>query len=140
MFKQENIVFLKLQFTFRHTKGIKRRRKQGISKRKVPWLVWLSGLSAGLHTKGSQIQVPGRDHGWVVGQVPGWGHVRGNHALMFLSLSFSPLSLKIGKIFEKRKREREREKSVLNWPRAFFLIKGGHVQVLAESQLMTLPL
>ena len=36
-----------------------------------------------------------RAQGWVGGPVTGWGHVRGNHLLMFLSLSFffpSPLS------------------------------------------------
>ena len=60
-----------------------------------PWLVWLSGLSAGLQTKGSLVQFPVRAHAWVVGQVPSGGHVRGNHTLMFLSLFFShhsPLS------------------------------------------------
>ena len=30
-----------------------------------------------------------RTHAWVAGQVPSWGYVRGNHTLMFLSLSFS---------------------------------------------------
>ena len=51
----------------------------------TPWLVWLSGLSAGLWTKGSLVQFPVR----VAGQVPSRGHSRGNHTLMFLSLSFS---------------------------------------------------
>ena len=49
----------------------------------------------GLRTKGSPVQFPVGAHAWVAGQVPQWGHVRGNHALMFLSLSFSlpfPLS------------------------------------------------
>ena len=31
-------------------------------------------------------------HAWVVGLVPSGGHMRGNHALMLLSLSFSFLS------------------------------------------------
>ena len=53
------------------------------------WLVWLSGLSAGMHTKGSWVQFPVRAHAWVAGQVPSMGHARGNHTLMFLSLSFS---------------------------------------------------
>ena len=38
---------------------------------------------------------PVRAHAWVAGQDPSGGHVRGNHTLMFLSLSFSlpsPLS------------------------------------------------
>ena len=34
-----------------------------------------------------------RAHAWVAGQVPSGGCVRGNHTLMFLSLSFSPLPL-----------------------------------------------
>ena len=59
-----------------------------------PWLVWLSGLSAGLQTGWSPVWFPVRAHAWVVGQVPSWGHV------MFLSLSFSlpwPLSKKKSK-------------------------------------------
>ena len=52
------------------------------------WLVWLRGLSAGLQTKGSLVQFPVRAHVWVVGQVPSGGYVRGNHTLIFLSLSF----------------------------------------------------
>ena len=63
--------------------------------RKNPWLVWLSGLSAELRTKGTLVQFPVRAHAWVAGQVPSRGYVRGNHTLMFLSLSFSlpsPLS------------------------------------------------
>ena len=57
-----------------------------------PWLEWLSGLSTGLRTKGSLIGFPVRAHAWVSGQVPGSGHARGNHTVMFLSLSFSLLS------------------------------------------------
>ena len=37
-------------------------------------------------------------HTCVVGQIPSRGHMRGNHTLIFLSLSSSlPLSLKINK-------------------------------------------
>ena len=57
-----------------------------------PWLVWLTGLSAGLQTKGSLVQFPVRAHAWVVGQVPSRGHMSSNHILMFLSLSVSFLS------------------------------------------------
>ena len=60
-----------------------------------PWLLWLSGLSVGLRTKGSPVRFPVRAHAWVMGRVLSGGHVRGNHTLMFLSLSFSlpsPLS------------------------------------------------
>ena len=39
--------------------------------------------------QGSRVQFPGKAHAWVVGQVPNRGHSRGNHTLMFLSLSFS---------------------------------------------------
>ena len=61
----------------------------------LPWLLWLSELSAHLQTKGSLVQFPIRARAWVVGQVPSRGRVRGNHTLTFLSLSFSltsPLS------------------------------------------------
>ena len=53
------------------------------------WLVWLSGVRAGLWTQRSLVPLPVRTHAWVVGQVPGGGRMRGNHTLMFLSLSFS---------------------------------------------------
>ena len=46
-------------------------------------------------TKGSPFRFLVRAHAWVAGQVPSWEHTRGNHTLMFpsLSLSFpSPLS------------------------------------------------
>ena len=61
--------------------------------------MWLSGLSAGLGTRGSLVRFPVRAHAWAAGQVPSRGHVRGNHTLMFLSLSFSlpSPSLKINK-------------------------------------------
>ena len=58
-----------------------------------PCLVWLSGLSAGLQTKGSPVQFPFGAHAWVAGQVPSRGCVRGNHTVMFFSLSFSLPSL-----------------------------------------------
>ena len=32
--------------------------------------MWLSALSTGLRTKGSQVRFPMRAHAWVVGQVP----------------------------------------------------------------------
>ena len=67
-----------------------------------PWLVWLSGLSAGLRIKGSLVQFPVRAHAWVAGQVPSRGCTRVNHTLMFLSLYFSlpsPLSKKEIKSF-----------------------------------------
>ena len=62
-----------------------------IQKLYLPWLVWLSGLSANLQNKGLLVRFPVRAHAWVAGQVPSWGHSRGNHTLMFLSLSFSLL-------------------------------------------------
>ena len=58
----------------------------------------LSGLSAGRQTKGSLDRFLAKAHAWVVGQVPSRRHDRGNHTLMFLSLSPSlSLSLKINK-------------------------------------------
>ena len=36
----------------------------------LPWLVWLSGLSASLQTKGLLVPFPVRAHAWVAGQVP----------------------------------------------------------------------
>ena len=57
-------------------------------------------------------RVPGlipSHHAWVAGQLPSEGRSRGNHTLMFLSLSFSflsPLSKnKINKILKKKKCE-----------------------------------
>ena len=64
----------------------------------APW--W----NTGLRTKGSLVQFPVRAHAWVAGQVHSWRCVRGNHTLMFLSLSLSPslpLGLKINKILKK---------------------------------------
>ena len=65
-----------------------------------PWLVWLSGLSTGLWTKGLLVWFPVRAHAWVVGQVPSGGCMRGNHTFLFLSFSFSlpSFSLKIKKV------------------------------------------
>ena len=57
-----------------------------------PWVVWLSGLSAGLGSKGSQVWFPVRGHAWIVDRAPSGGHMRGNHTLMFLFLPPSPLS------------------------------------------------
>ena len=52
--------------------------------------MWLSGLSAGLRSKGSpvQFQFPVKAHAWVAGKVPSRGHTRGNHT----DVSLSPLS------------------------------------------------
>ena len=36
----------------------------------VLWLVWLSGLNAGLRTKGLLVPFPVRAHAWVACQVP----------------------------------------------------------------------
>ena len=70
-----------------------------IKKNFMPWLVWLSELSASLWTKGSPVQFPVRPHAWVVGRVPSRGCTRGNHTLMSLSLSLPSLLSKINEIF-----------------------------------------
>ena len=44
-----------------------------------------------LRTKGSLVRFPVRAAAWVVGHVPSRGSMRGNHTLMFLSLSLSLL-------------------------------------------------
>ena len=46
----------------------------------------------GLLTKALLVRFPVRAHAWVAGQALNQGRVRGNHTLMFLSLSFSLLS------------------------------------------------
>ena len=60
----------------------------------LPWLVWLSGLSAHLGTKGSPVEFPVRAHDWVVGQGPSGGmHERQPHIDVSLPLSLPfPLS------------------------------------------------
>ena len=59
---------------------------QGLRSVVGPWLVWLSGFSASLQTKGLPVQYPVREYAWVAGQVPSRGHMKSNHTLMFLSL------------------------------------------------------
>ena len=68
-------------------KSFFKKRKKG-----KPWLVWLNGLSTSLGTERLLVQFLIRAHAWAVGQVPSVGSMRGNHTLMFLSLSFSLLS------------------------------------------------
>ena len=66
--------------------------KERLLKARAPWLVWLSGLNPGLQTKESPVQFLVRAHALVAGQVPGWGHGRGNQ-LMYLSHINVSLSL-----------------------------------------------
>ena len=54
-----------------------------------PWLVWPSGTSASLQIKDLPVQFPVRACACIASQVSSRGHMRGNHTLMFLSLSFS---------------------------------------------------
>ena len=70
---------------------------------------WIECQSANQKVAGSVLI---RAHAWVAGQVPGWGHVRGNQ-LMFLShINVSlplflppslPLSLKVNKILKRNR-------------------------------------
>ena len=46
-------------------------------------------IERGLQTKGLPVQFPVRSHAWVAGQVSSGGHMRDNHTLIFLPLSFS---------------------------------------------------
>ena len=57
----------------------------------MPWLVWLSGLSASLRTKGLPVRFQSGRMPDVQASTlpPSWGRTRGNHTLTFLSLSFS---------------------------------------------------
>ena len=50
----------------------------GSNVRGQPWLVWLSGLSAGLQTKRLLFFFPVRAHAWISVQVPSWGREKGN--------------------------------------------------------------
>ena len=57
----------------------------------MPWLVWLSGVSAGLQTKGSQVRFLVRAHARVVAQVPSGGVCeRQPHIDVSLPLLLSP--------------------------------------------------
>ena len=58
------------------------------------WLVWFSGLSVDLQTKGHQFDFLVRAHAQGAGQVPIWGHVRGNHGVSLPLSPSLPLSLK----------------------------------------------
>ena len=55
----------------------------------LPWLVWLSGLSAGCELKGCWFDSQSGHMPGLWARSPVGGHVRGNNTLMFLSLSFS---------------------------------------------------
>ena len=81
--------------------------------RNVPWLVWLSGLSASLWTKRLPVQFPVRACACIVGQVHSWGHARRQPINVSLSLSPSlPLSLKVNKILKKKKKRKEKKETI----------------------------
>ena len=50
---------------------------------------WIEHGPVNQRVTGQRVQFPVRAHAWVAGQVPSGGHMRSNHTLMFLSLSFS---------------------------------------------------
>ena len=62
----------------------------------LPWLVWLSGLSANLQTERLRVRFLVRAHAWVAGQVPSggmWEVANGHVSRTLISLSLpSPLS------------------------------------------------
>ena len=66
--------------------GIEKKKKKKSTAALAGVAQW---IKRGLQTKGSLVRFPVRAHAWVAGQLPIGGHVRGNHTLMFLSLSFS---------------------------------------------------
>ena len=101
---------------------------------KKSWLDWLSGLSASLWTKELPVQFPVRAHAWVAGQVPSGGHVRGNHTLMFLSLSFFyPYPISKNKINKTFKKSINKKKSVYN-----LLISGSQLHTSTGSLYIVL--
>ena len=61
----------------------------------LPWLLWLSGLSAGLQTRRSRVQFPVGAHAWVAGQVPSWGCGKGNQSVYLLHMDVSLLSFSL---------------------------------------------
>ena len=62
--------------------------KQDKRTQNVPWLLWLSGLSAGLWTKRSLVWSPVRAHAWVVGQVPSCVMWEATYQSIYLILMF----------------------------------------------------
>ena len=68
----------------------------------LPWLVWLSGFSTKLQTKGLLVRFPIRENAWVAG--PQYGaHERQQHIDVSLPLFLPPFpSLKINKSFLKK--------------------------------------
>ena len=57
----------------------------------LPWLVWLSGLSADFQTGGSPVRIPVRAHAWVAGQVSSWGCARSNQSMYLSHINVSLL-------------------------------------------------
>ena len=65
-------IFLSSSMTF-STMVLKKRKKE---RKRGPWLLQLSGLSASLQTKRSLVRFPVRAHAWVADLVPIWGRAR----------------------------------------------------------------
>ena len=117
----------------------------------MPWLVWLGGLSASLQNKGLPVRFPVRAHAWVVGHIPSGGHVRVNHTLIFLSLSYSfPSSLSKNKVKSLKniyKNKRRRYHSCLHGIQMLTRIKIVRVSICyapavcqaLETQMRTRP-
>ena len=78
-------------------------------KNKQPWLVWLSGLSAWLRTKGLPVPLPVRAHAWVAARSPAGGVWEATTHWCFspcLPPCF-PLCLKTNKLNLKKKKKEE---------------------------------
>ena len=59
----------------------------------LPWLVGVSGLSAGLQTKNIPSLIPFQGTCQGVDQVPSWGHARGSLSMFFSHINVSFLFL-----------------------------------------------
>ena len=65
----ETYEIIKMKMSSIHVIGVPEARRKRVKINIWPWLVWFSGLSTSLRTKGSLDQFSVRAHAWVAGQV-----------------------------------------------------------------------